>query len=268
MAAKKKTTTATTNKALATESVKFKKGAFYQDTTGNVWCCANSLTTKLDGQPVLMMQRTEDGQPVGEPTVELVEAFTKQLTAAELNEYRTVCQREREAEEAAKNTPAATTKTKSAKQPKDTKATMTTTEGADQAKSKKATKAKPASDQPKIKKMSALDAAATVLGESAEPMGTKEMVETMSAKGYWTSPGGQTPHATLYAAILREINVKGADSRFVKTDRGRFGRNGTGAIVALEAPQVANTSSEPEASGEPTAIDLVSAMAEQEAGQE
>jgi hypothetical protein len=44
----------------------------------------------------------------------------------------------------------------------------------------------------------------------------------MSAKGYWTSPGGQTPHATLYAAILREINVKGPEARFAKTDRGRF----------------------------------------------
>ena len=47
-----------------------------------------------------------------------------------------------------------------------------------------------------------------MLGESAEPMATKEMIDAMSAKGYWTSPGGQTPHATLYAAILREINTK------------------------------------------------------------
>ena len=51
----------------------------------------------------------------------------------------------------------------------------------------------------------------------------------MSAKGYWTSPGGQTPHATLYAAILREINVKGSEARFQKTDRGRFAL--LGAVV-------------------------------------
>ena len=72
------------------------------------------------------------------------------------------------------------------------------------------------------KKLSALDAAAKVLGEATEPMASKEMIEAMATKGYWTSPGGKTPHATLYAAIIREINSKGADARFVKTDRGRF----------------------------------------------
>jgi hypothetical protein len=71
-------------------------------------------------------------------------------------------------------------------------------------------------------KLSALDAAAKVLGESKEPMNTKAMIEAMAAKGYWTSPGGKTPHATLYSAILREIQVKGADSRFKKSDRGMF----------------------------------------------
>jgi len=72
------------------------------------------------------------------------------------------------------------------------------------------------------KRLSALDAAAKVLGEATEPMASKEMIETMATKGYWTSPGGKTPHATLYAAIIREIRTKGDDSRFVKTDRGRF----------------------------------------------
>ena len=71
-------------------------------------------------------------------------------------------------------------------------------------------------------KLSALDAAAKVLGEAKEPLNTKQMVEQMAAKGYWTSPGGKTPHATLYSAILREIQVKGADSRFKKTERGLF----------------------------------------------
>jgi hypothetical protein len=27
-------------------------------------------------------------------------------------------------------------------------------------------------------------------------MNTKAMIEAMAAKGYWTSPGGKTPHAT------------------------------------------------------------------------
>lgn len=70
--------------------------------------------------------------------------------------------------------------------------------------------------------MSALDAAAKVLSEAVEPMASKAMIEAMAAKKYWTSPGGKTPHATLYAAILREINVKGNESRFTKTDRGHF----------------------------------------------
>ncbi len=71
-------------------------------------------------------------------------------------------------------------------------------------------------------KMSALDAAAKVLTESNEPMATKEMIEAMAAKSYWTSPGGATPHATLYSALLREINAKGKEARFVKSERGKF----------------------------------------------
>jgi hypothetical protein len=71
------------------------------------------------------------------------------------------------------------------------------------------------------KKLSCVGAALKVLSESDEPLSTKEMIETMEAKGYWSSPGGKTPHATLYSAILRDL-AKGDDSRFVKTDRGRF----------------------------------------------
>jgi hypothetical protein len=70
--------------------------------------------------------------------------------------------------------------------------------------------------------VSALDAAAKVLAEAGEPMTTKRMIEAMAAKSYWTSPGGATPHATLYSALLREINTKGKDARFVKTERGKF----------------------------------------------
>ena len=70
--------------------------------------------------------------------------------------------------------------------------------------------------------LSQLDAAAKVLGEATEPLTTKEMVEAMTTKGYWTSPGGKTPHATLYSAILRELQSKGETGRFIKTDRGHF----------------------------------------------
>ncbi len=71
-------------------------------------------------------------------------------------------------------------------------------------------------------KMSALDAATKVLAESGEPMTTREMIASMAAKGYWTSPAGATPDRTLYSAILREINTKGKDARFAKTERGKF----------------------------------------------
>jgi hypothetical protein len=54
-------------------------------------------------------------------------------------------------------------------------------------------------------------------------MTCQEMIDAMAAKGYWASPGGKTPSATLYSAILREL-TKGAESRFVKTERGKFTR--------------------------------------------
>ena len=76
--------------------------------------------------------------------------------------------------------------------------------------------------EPKPKKVSALDAAAQMLVAAGEPMNTRQMIEAMAAKKLWTSPGGKTPHATLYSAILREINDKGKDSRFTKTERGKF----------------------------------------------
>jgi hypothetical protein len=79
--------------------------------------------------------------------------------------------------------------------------------------------------EPKEKKVSALDAAARVLAEEGRPMTCKEMIEAMAAKGYWASPGGKTPEATLYSAILRELTTKGANARFAKTERGKFARN-------------------------------------------
>ena len=83
----------------------------------------------------------------------------------------------------------------------------------------KATKAKPASKT--TKGMSGLDAAAKVLADAGEPLGCKEMVERMLAKGLWKT-SGKTPAATIYAAIIREIAKKGKDARFRKVDRGRF----------------------------------------------
>lgn len=103
---------------------------------------------------------------------------------------------------------------------------MTKTKAAkSEAKAIKKAPAKKAAAKKSDGKLSALDAAVKVLSESGEPMNAKSLIDTMAVKGYWTSPGGQTPHATLFAAIIREIKVKGAESRFVKVDRGQFALN-------------------------------------------
>ena len=80
---------------------------------------------------------------------------------------------------------------------------------------------KPAADA-KPKRLSALDAAAAVLKKAGAPMRSQDMITAMAEQGLWTSPNGKTPHATLYAAILREIGAKAKDARFRKTDRGLF----------------------------------------------
>lgn len=89
----------------------------------------------------------------------------------------------------------------------------------------KKAKKKPAPEA-KPKKLSALDAAAKVLDEAGQSMTCQEMIDAMAAKGYWTSPGGKTPSATLYSAILREVANKGDAARFTKTERGKFASAG------------------------------------------
>jgi len=85
-----------------------------------------------------------------------------------------------------------------------------------------AKKSKPTKKHNGAKQLSAIDAAAKVLSASKEPMTVKELIDAMATKKLWTSPGGKTPDRTLYAAILREINTKGKDARFKKTERGKF----------------------------------------------
>lgn len=75
-------------------------------------------------------------------------------------------------------------------------------------------------------RMSCLNAAARVLAEKREPMTCKEMIEAIAAKGYWSTPGGKTPWATLYSSIAREIRDKGKESRFKKADRAKFASTG------------------------------------------
>jgi HB1, ASXL, restriction endonuclease HTH domain len=71
-------------------------------------------------------------------------------------------------------------------------------------------------------KLSALDAAARVLSASGQALTCPELIAAMAAQGYWTSPAGKTPQATLHAALTREIKIKKDQSRFRKTERGKF----------------------------------------------
>ncbi len=87
-------------------------------------------------------------------------------------------------------------------------------------------------------KISALDAAAQVLADSKQPMTTKEMIQQMAVKKLRTSPDGATPHATLYSAILREINAKG-ERRPIQEDRERELRQGLAAQIRPQRPTFA-----------------------------
>jgi outer membrane biosynthesis protein TonB len=107
--------------------------------------------------------------------------------------------------------------TKSPKAPKAAKAPKAPKPNATKPKA-----ARKSAGDDKPKRTSALDAAATVLQKAGELMNAKAMIAAMAEQGLWTSPNGKTPHATLYAAILREIGVKGGEARFRKSDRGMF----------------------------------------------
>lgn len=101
------------------------------------------------------------------------------------------------------------------------------TENAQQSDSKPMEKAAESDEQSTdasatAKKMSAIDAAAQVLKTSGQAMRTNEMILAMAEQGLWSSPNGKTPAATLYSAILREINTKATTSRFKKVDAGKF----------------------------------------------
>jgi hypothetical protein len=87
------------------------------------------------------------------------------------------------------------------------------------------TKSKKASGEKKPKRVSALDAAAQVLKSAGRPMRAQELITAMAEQNLWKSPGGKTPHATLYAAMLREGRDKGKAARFTKVDRGQFAFN-------------------------------------------
>jgi hypothetical protein len=97
-----------------------------------------------------------------------------------------------------------------------------------------------ARDRPASERPSALDAAAWLLGgltgdEAKVGLTSRELIERMAKQKLWTSPDGKTPHATLYAAIVREITAKGPTARFRKVSRGHFAAV-TGGASASKSP--------------------------------
>jgi hypothetical protein len=118
--------------------------------------------------------------------------------------------------------------TKARKSDANADARTTGTKGAAKARrtgGRKATSKVSAKADAKPKHVSALDAAAQVLASAGQRMNARDLITAMAGQGLWTSPGGQTPHATLYAAMLREIAAKGPAARFRKVDRGQFASN-------------------------------------------
>ena len=69
--------------------------------------------------------------------------------------------------------------------------------------------------------LSGLESAYVVLKEAGEPLNVKEITDRAIAQKLW-EPAGATPAATVAAAIMREMKIKGDDSRFFRADRGLF----------------------------------------------
>ena len=87
---------------------------------------------------------------------------------------------------------------------------------------------KPAKPVKPPTRLSGLDAAAQVLAQAKEPLSSAELTRRVLKKGLWKTKG-QTPAATLSAAMLREIQHKGRDARFRKAGRGLFAGKGAGS---------------------------------------
>lgn len=92
-------------------------------------------------------------------------------------------------------------------------------------------RAKAAPGKPKSARPSALDAAASVLAglsasDARSGLSPRELIDRMRRARLWTSPGGKTPHATLYAAIIREIAHQRSSARFKRVAPGRFAAPG------------------------------------------
>ncbi len=113
--------------------------------------------------------------------------------------------------------PTAATAAKAPTEPTQ-KATVTKGRDTGQTVAKVAKVAKPA----KQKKISGITAAFMVLVDADRELGVKKIIEIAAERGWWKSSAA-TPHATVYAAIIREISNKDDKARFKRgTKRGTF----------------------------------------------
>lgn len=87
-------------------------------------------------------------------------------------------------------------------------------------KAKAAANGKPAK-KAKREGLSQFGAALKVLAGRSKPMTVGEIMEAITSKGLWSSPGGATPNATLSAALQRDVG-KGKDARIKKVGPGQF----------------------------------------------
>ena len=205
-----------TTKTKSTKITSVKKGDIYETKSGQLIEVTNGRLKTEGEQGSSFEGRTidfnlETGNPNRSKTTDrfYLDELTKKLSKKDYEEWVEIGRRESEAMADAKE--ASGDRLQASEKTKTPKSTSKKTPQASRRKSQAS--------------MSQLDAAVKVLSEASEPMTTKAMIEAMAAKRYWTSPGGKTPHATLYSALLREIQNKGKDSRFVKVDRGQFGLN-------------------------------------------
>lgn len=87
-------------------------------------------------------------------------------------------------------------------------------------KSRAAANEVPERKNPNQPSMSCRDAAIRVLREEGRAMDRYEIAKIATEKGYWTS-GGQTPEATIGAALYTEIKTHG-EIHVKKDSRGKF----------------------------------------------
>ena len=94
--------------------------------------------------------------------------------------------------------------------------------------------------------MDSLDAVEVVLRDAAEPLHYREIAERVIARKLW-STDGKTPPATINSRLAVDIQQRGPDSRFYRTDRGVFAlrdippssKSGGSYLAAVVATKVA-----------------------------